>query len=263
MTGDIQVNDTDLHSPLKGKYRELEQSLMMLQLKADLKKIPQPSRDDMMRILVESFKSLEIDAESRLKALWVINALDDTEDYLVSERVMLLVVNKMEVFQNYSLKKKSPKNLKELLKPITPPKGVRRKVADTVPPIDEGQELFDCDGADLNYIDEASDDKCESDDEGNDQAEQPASPGNNQPPTTPVEPPAPVILADLYKGNPELKKDAAFPDTVGTMLANSKTSKQFLPFLNDFKRNYIAARRSLKSGYNIQKGKAVKKMTYW
>ena len=80
VTGDIQVNDTDLHSPLKAKYRELEQSLMMQQLKADPKKITQPSRDDMMRILVESdLKSLEIDAESRFKALWVTNALDGTE----------------------------------------------------------------------------------------------------------------------------------------------------------------------------------------
>ena len=125
VTGDIQVNDTDLHSPLKAKYRELEQSLMMQQLKPNPKKIPQPSRDDMMRILVESFKSLEINVESCFEALWVTNALDGTEDYLVSERVMLLVGNKMKVFRNDLMKKKSPKNLKELLKLITPPKGVK------------------------------------------------------------------------------------------------------------------------------------------
>ena len=125
VTGDIQVNDTDLHSPLKAKYRELEQSLMMQQLKPNPKKIPQPSRDDMMRILVETFKSLEINVESCFEALWVTNALDGTEDYLVSERVMLLVGNKMKVFRNDLMKKKSPKNLKELLKLITPPKGVK------------------------------------------------------------------------------------------------------------------------------------------
>ena len=56
-----------MHSQLKAKYWELDQSLMQ-QLKADPKKITQPSRDDMMRILVESFKSLEIDAESRFKS---------------------------------------------------------------------------------------------------------------------------------------------------------------------------------------------------
>ena len=47
---------------------------MMEHLKIGSKKIPQPSRDDMMRIRVESFKSVEIDAESRFKAPWVTNA---------------------------------------------------------------------------------------------------------------------------------------------------------------------------------------------
>ena len=149
LTGNIQINDTYLQSPLKAKYKDLQQSLMMQQLKADPKNIPLPSRDD-MRTFVESSKSLEIDTESRFKALWVTNALDGTKDYLVSERVMLLVGNKMKVFRNDLMKKKSPKNLKELLKLITPPKGVKRKVADTLAPIDEGQELFDCDGAELN-----------------------------------------------------------------------------------------------------------------
>ena len=51
VTGDIQISDTDLHSPLKAKYRELEQLLMIDQLKANPKKIPQPSRGDMMRML--------------------------------------------------------------------------------------------------------------------------------------------------------------------------------------------------------------------
>ena len=61
VTRDIQINDTDLHSPLKVKYRELEQLLMIDQWKANPKKIPQSSRDDMMRILSESFEAVEID----------------------------------------------------------------------------------------------------------------------------------------------------------------------------------------------------------
>ena len=32
VTGDIQVNDTDVHSPLKAKYRQLKQELMIRQL---------------------------------------------------------------------------------------------------------------------------------------------------------------------------------------------------------------------------------------
>ena len=85
VTGDIQINDTDLHSPLKAKYRELEQLLMIDQLKANPKKIPQPSRDDMMRMLSESFEAVEIDVVTHFKSLWVTNALDGSEDYLVSE----------------------------------------------------------------------------------------------------------------------------------------------------------------------------------
>ena len=40
VTGDIQINDTDFHSPLKAKYRELEQNLLIEQLRLDPKKIP-------------------------------------------------------------------------------------------------------------------------------------------------------------------------------------------------------------------------------
>ena len=104
LTGNIQINDTYLQSPLKAKYRDLRQSLMMQQLKADPKNIPLPSRDDMMRTLAESSKSLEIDTESRFKALWVTHALDGTKDCLVSERVMLLVGNKMKVSRNDLMK---------------------------------------------------------------------------------------------------------------------------------------------------------------
>ena len=64
--------------------------------------------------------------------------------------------------------------------------------------------------------------------------------------TISVEPPAPVIFADLCEGNPELKKDAVFLTSLGTIFANSETSKQFLPFLNNFTSNYIAARKSVK-----------------
>ena len=32
VTGDIQINNTDIHSPLKKKYRELEQELMIASL---------------------------------------------------------------------------------------------------------------------------------------------------------------------------------------------------------------------------------------
>ena len=100
---------------------------MIDQLKADPKRIPQSSKDDMMRMLKKSFGSLEIDVASRFKALWVKNASDGSEDYLLSERISALVGSKMKTFCNDLMKKKSPESLKDLMKLITPPKGIRRK----------------------------------------------------------------------------------------------------------------------------------------
>ena len=70
ITGDIQINDTDIHAPLKRAYRQLEQELMIKQLQSDPKKIPQPSRDDMMRMLVESLQRIDVDVQRRYKSLW-------------------------------------------------------------------------------------------------------------------------------------------------------------------------------------------------
>ena len=111
VTGDIQISDTDLHSPLKAEYREIEQLLMINQLKANPKKIPQPSMYDMMRMLSESFEAVEIHVVTHFKSLWVTNPLDGSEDYLVSERIMMLVEEKLKVFRKQLNKAESPKNL--------------------------------------------------------------------------------------------------------------------------------------------------------
>ena len=105
----------------------------------------------MMQMLKKSFDCLEIDVASRLKALWVTNALDRSEDYLVSERIIASVGNKMETFPNELMKKKSSKSLKDLMKLITPPKEIRRKNLnnDMMVPLDEGDELFDSEGEEL------------------------------------------------------------------------------------------------------------------
>ena len=53
---------------------------------------------------------------------------------------------------------------------------------------------------------------------------------------------APVFLANIVKDNPELEKDATFLGNLGTILSTSDTSDKFILFMNNFKRNYIAAR---------------------
>ena len=43
ITGDIQINDTHLHAPLKARYREQEMDLMLKKLRNE-KKVPSPDR---------------------------------------------------------------------------------------------------------------------------------------------------------------------------------------------------------------------------
>ena len=98
----------------------------------------------------ESFEAVEIDAVTHFKSLWVTNALNGSKDYLVSERIML-IGEKLKVFRKQLNKSENPKNLKDLLKLITPPKVVKLKGEKTAVSVDEGEELFDCDGEELNH----------------------------------------------------------------------------------------------------------------
>ena len=82
----------------------------------------------MAQMLKKNLDCLEIDAASRFKALGVTNALDGSEGYLVSEIIIALAGNKMKTFCNDSMKKKSPKSLKDLMKLIMPLKGIRRMI---------------------------------------------------------------------------------------------------------------------------------------
>ena len=139
-----------MHSKLKNEYRKREQELMIEQLRNDPKTIPKPSRDEMMRMLYESHVSLEKDYAKEFKCLWITNALDGSEDYLLSERVYKLVGTRMIDFRNQLMKTASPKNRKQLLKMITPPKGVKQKDAEGSPALaNEGDELFDCEGEEI------------------------------------------------------------------------------------------------------------------
>ena len=139
--GDIQINDTDMHAPLKKRYRLLEAELMLKQLEEDPGKIPRPSKDDMMSILNSAWTETlnEVDVVDRFKCLWLTNDLNGSEDYLVSQRIK---DDSLLEFCTNLLKQEPPKTLKALIRTITPPKGVKRKQI-------EGEELYDCEGEEL------------------------------------------------------------------------------------------------------------------
>ena len=72
--------------------------------------------------------------------------MDGSEEYLVSEILMSLFGEKTKSFRDQLKKKKSPKELKDLLKLITPPKEVRRRDGNqqSTSPVYEDFELFAC-----------------------------------------------------------------------------------------------------------------------
>ena len=112
---------------------------MFKQLQSDPKKIPRPSCSDIMGMLVESLQSIDVDVEGRYKSLCLTCSLDGSEDYLVSGKLMSMVGEDLKKFRAELMKSRSPKQLKDLLKLITPPKGVCGKNQGTFSmPIDEG-----------------------------------------------------------------------------------------------------------------------------
>ena len=260
ITGDIQINDTDIHAPLKRKYRELEQELMMKQLRDDPKKIPQPSHDDMMWMFVESLESIDIDIPARYKALWVTSALDGSEDYLVSERLIDLIGEELKIFRTELMKLKSPKQLKDLLKQITPPKGVRRKnQGDFLVPVDEGGELFDCEGEEIEPAianEELSDEESPGEEQTMDMDIAHQTENNDENPDQhPNQIKSLIELAPLCQSN-ELKKDAKFLDQLGLLLQKEETSTRLAPHVIGIKKQYIAARRSTKKRIQTEKNTA-------
>ena len=86
-------------------------------------KIPQPTRDEMMKMLNNAIKSVNIDCADGFKSLFVTNNFDGSEDFLVSDKIYNLVSTEMVKLREDLLNSVPPKNVKELMKTITPPKG--------------------------------------------------------------------------------------------------------------------------------------------
>ena len=96
----------------------------------------------MMSMTVSALSDVKVDCKAAFKSVFVTNELDGSEDHLVSNKLFNLVGQEMVSFREELMKEKSPKLLTELLKTITPPKGIKRKNG-------EGTELLDCEGDEI------------------------------------------------------------------------------------------------------------------
>ena len=102
-------------------------NLMLEQLNNDPNKIPSPSRDEMMRMLLKAWELLDVDTEREFKSLFVTNALDGSEDYFLLDKLYALVGNEMVKFRTELMSSRPAKTLKEVIRKLIPPKVVKRK----------------------------------------------------------------------------------------------------------------------------------------
>ena len=142
ITGDMQINDTDMHLPLKQNYRRHEQELMIKKLREDPTKIPTVGRNEIMNLIIESWNELKVDVEARYKSLWLTNALDGREDSLTSDKLFQLVRHDFLDYREKLTNSEPTATLKALTIQITPPKGVRgRKIPENGEKPDDGIEV--------------------------------------------------------------------------------------------------------------------------
>ena len=145
ITGDVQINDTHLHHPLKKRYRECEMKAMIVELQNNPGKIPRPSRDDMMAWFYDAWQSVYPSANLKLAAKQNLLqlTLDGSEDHLAGQRLWDLVGNELVTFRTELLASSPAKNFSDLMKSLTPPEGcVIKRLAGNEEPQDEGAECY-------------------------------------------------------------------------------------------------------------------------
>ena len=108
-----------------------------------------------MQMLVDADKATNFDVPCAFKLLWITNALDGSEDYLVSDRIVSLVGEDIVRFWEDLLKKPPPKTIKEVLSAIIPLKGINRKTTEGFKLLESGE--IEEDAEDTSDSDEIGD----------------------------------------------------------------------------------------------------------
>ena len=179
-----------------------------------------------MRMLLKAWELLDVDTEKEFKSLFVTNALDGSEDHLLSDIFYALVGNEMVKLITELLTSCPVKTLKEVIRKLIPPKGVKQRGND------EGIELLDCEeeeipleeleqacGDELCGVDELEKDNVVAE-ENHDQIGLITISSASKKETT-------SLLS--FTSDPEIKKDAKFLDKFQQIMEDSGTSKLFMP----------------------------------
>ena len=226
-------------------------------------KIPTPTRDEMMSMTVSALSHVtkNLDSNAAFKSLFVTNAFNGSEDYLVSDKIMKLIGEEMIEFREKLMEKEPPSTLNELLKTITPPKGIKRKNC-------EGSELMDCDGDEIEENVENEELENDEDDEGKVKSfayalvvqcicfmtkpiifsyfsETKKSDENEEKIIEKTKSKSLISLTG-FCDDPDVNSDAQFMDDLHGIIEKHQTSKLFTPYMSQLKSIHQRARRSLK-----------------
>ena len=127
ITGFIQANDTDLHHSIKSLYRNEKMELMLKMLSDDKNKVPAPKQEDLINMLILAWENIKTDFGEVFKKGFVTDALDGSEDHLISDKIFSLIGNIMQDFQKSLSESPLRTSLLAVIKGLIPQKGIRRK----------------------------------------------------------------------------------------------------------------------------------------
>ena len=155
ITGDIQINDI--------QYQDLEIKLMLEQLEKNPTEIPSPLQNEIMSMLLALWEKLQINTEKEFRSLFVTNALNGSEDYLVSDKLYVLIREEILKFRICLMLSRPKQTPKEVVRKLIPPKGISRKRNF------EGSELLDFENEEIPI--EEFQEECNNEEETNEDAE--------------------------------------------------------------------------------------------
>ena len=241
ITGYIQLNDTDLHHCLKAHYRQAEMALMLQKLEIDSKSTPKPSREEMIKMLLEAWKEAKKDFSFAFKRLFVTSALDGSEDFLVSDKLMSLIGESMKKYRSSLLKQKVPGKLINVMKNLILPKGIKRNK--------EGYELLDFYDEDVVEVME-EEESCSEDEivevEQSEDDEEPHAEENQE---------SGILKLTGICANDEINADARFLDALGEVLHKFPTTDLMIPQRNRIEAAFYDGRRAVKKRIEREQSK--------
>ena len=259
ITAFIQANNTHLHRQLKAYHCHLEMELIMEKLRADKKKVPTPTREEMINMTVTPAKKIDLNFAEVFKQLFVTNKLDGSEDCLVSDKLFDLIGSEMVESRKKLMESRSPDTIQAVIKNMIPPKGIRRKNI-------EGAELLDFAFGDAVIEPAEFEEDSEEENNSNVDDDEPSEADPQQVPATDditMEESASAngsriaSLVDICSDK-NINKDARLLDAIQKAFNDNESPVLFKAHAKKIKAAYIEAWRSVKK--RIKQAKKVKKV---